>query len=268
MSLITPIKVAFSPEVMEVMWDYVQKQIEYLLQESNMFRDVTLPEWTRLLKGVPNSAQKDFPFPNCSNLVMQLIATRVEQMLSRAMVIYQVDPLWTIGALGDLPGQESDDQAKVLEQFMSDMAIDPEELALYRKEEIFWHNSIAYGTAFMGFPTQYLTEACAADITGETIGITKAEEFPIYISKDGPSPENVPLHRVLISNKVTELSKARFFARQIPLSREAIEDRIAFGVWSKEDGERVLNSPSAKGKSYIRQYQRDGKNFEETGNEY
>lgn len=268
MPLIKPREVKFSPENMDRLWDYVDKQIDYLLQESDSFRNNTLPEWTRLLKGVPDSETKNFPFENASNLVVQLIATRVEQLLSRVMIIYSVDPLWSVAATGDVIGQEADAQAKVLEQFMGDQAIDPSELALYRKEEIMFHNGIAYGTAFMGFPMQYIEEACAADLTGEGAELVRPSEFPTYIRKDGPSPENVPLHRVLISNKVTDLEKARFFAREIPLTREQVEDRIAFGIWSEEEGKKVLANPNPKGQSYHRTVINDSKHIDETGNEY
>lgn len=271
MALITPKKVMFSQDVMGRMWTYVDKQVQYLLQENQTFRDQTLPEWTRLLKGQPKQETKNFPFPNASNLVVQLIATRVEQMLARAMTLYSVDPLWTISATGDLVGLEADDQAAMLEQFMSDQAIDPDELNLYRKEELMFHDGIAYGTAHMAFPWQYMTEEEATYIPGatSTAKFNRVDEFKSFISKDGPSPENVPLDRILISNKVTDLSKARFFAREVPLTREAIEDRIAFGVWSKEDGETVLKSPDTPGQSYNKAYaSSDGKQIYSTGNEY
>ena len=244
MAMINPKKVAFSPEVMERMWKYVDEQVDYLLTEGDMFRTNTLPEWTRLLKGRPKESTRNFPFPNASNLVVQLIATRVEQMLSRAMTIYMTDPLWTVSALGDMVGAEGDEQAKMLEQFMSDMAIDPEELGLYRKEELMFHEAIAYGTAAMGFPWQYITEHEAIDIPGQTVGINRTSEFKEFIKKDGPAPENIPIERLLISNKVTDITKAKFVAVERHLSREAVEDRIAFGIWSKEIGEAILKNPS------------------------
>lgn len=269
MALITPKKVKFSSDVMERMWDYVDKQIDYLLMQNSDFRDNVLPEWTRLLKGKPKQETKNFPFPNASNLVVQLIATRVEQLLSRIMIIYGVDPLWTISATGDLPAQEADEQAKILEEFMSDQAIDPEELALYKTEEQFYHDGIAYGTAFVGFPYQYITEEEATDIPGAGVSrLSRADEFKTFVKKDGPSPENIPLQRILISNKVTDLSKARFFAREVPLTREAVEDRIAFGVWPKDKAEKVLSQPDTTGASYMKQMLDNSKQMQSTGNEY
>lgn len=269
MALITPKKVNFSKDVTERIWDYVDKQIDFLTAQNQQFRDSTLPEWTRLLKGEPKQSTRNFPFPNASNLVVQLIATRVEQMLSRAMIMYSVDPLWTVAATGDMVGQETDEQAKMLEQFLGDQAIDPDELNLYRKEELMFHDGIAYGTAFMGFPWQYITESQAIDIPGSTgIGLNRADEFKTLVTRDGPSPENIPLDRILISNKTTELHKARFFAREVPLTREAVEDRIAFGVWAKVDGEAVLKSPDTTGAAYQRTQLSEAKGIQNTGNEY
>lgn len=266
--LITPKKVRFSSDTMERMWDYVDKQLDYLLAESQNFREVTLPEWTRLLKGRPKQESRDFPFPNASNLVVQLIGTRVEQLLSRAMIMYGIDPLWQVSALGDIPAQESEDQARVLEQFLADMAIDPAELNLYRKEELFYHDGIAYGTSFIHFPWQYIVEQECTNISGESMGFNRADEFRDLIKKDGPSPENIPLHRILISNKETELEKARFVARIVPLCKEAIEDRIAFGVWSKEAGEKILASPDKVSMDSVEAETVASKGLQDTGNEY
>lgn len=269
MPLIIPKKVAFAADTMQRMWKYVEEQVDHLDQEAAMFNTNTLPEWTRQLKGRPKQETKDFPFPNASNLVIQLIATRVEQMLSRAMTIYMVDPLWVIGATGDLVGQESDSQARVLEQFLGDMAIDPEELELYRQEELMWYDGIAYGTSFLTFPWQYITEQQAIDIPGATSGLTRKTEFKDLIIKDGPSPEVVNMEDILISNKVTKLEKAKFFARIVYLTREAIEDRIAFGVWSKADGEAILKNPySGEQQSVPTTGATDPKLMENTGSKY
>jgi hypothetical protein len=268
MPLITPRKVMFSPDVMERLWKYIDNQIDFLESQSQVFKRSTLPEWTRLLKGIPKDEKKNFPFPNASNLVVQLIGTRVEQLLSRAMVMYAVDPLWTINALGDLVGQESEEQARVLEQFMGDMAIDPDELALYRKEEIMVHDGIAYGTAFMGFPWQYITEHEYSEIPGKTSGVIRAEEFKEFVKRDGPSPENIPIERILIDNKTTELEKARFVGKELILTREAVEDRIAFGIWSKTDGEKILASPDTGETAQKMAEGMDGKGIQTTGNPY
>lgn len=268
MPLIIPRKVIFSPATMDRMWEYVSKQIDYLLAESQELREVTLPEWTRLLKGIPKEQVKNFPFPNASNLVVQLIATRVEQLLARSMVMWGIDPLFTVTATGDLVGQESDEQAKMLEQFLGDMAIDPDELNLYQKEERFIHDGIAYGTSFMALPWQYITEAQCTSINGHTVGLNRTDEFKTLVKREGPAPENVPLYRMLVSNKVTEFEKARFIAREVPLTREAIEDRIAFGTWPKDLGEKVLASPDNHD-SNINQIQSNAnKGIQDTGNEY
>ncbi len=253
---------------MTEVWKYVSEQIDHLEMQGTEFRANVLPEWTRMLKGIPKQAEKDFPFPNASNLVVQLIATRVEQLLSRAMVMYDVEPLWNISSTGDVVGQESESQARVLEEFLGDMAVDPEELNLYRKEEVHYHDGIAYGTSFLFLPWQYITEQQSVDL-GD--GLSSAEprhiEFKTYIKKDGPSPENIPIERVLIDNKTPDLEKARFVVKKLILTREAVEDRIAFGIWSKEDGEAVLRCPDSE-EEYNKKSQAMDKNIQQSGNIY
>jgi hypothetical protein len=267
MPLITPRKVKFSEPEMERYWTYIEKQLDMLIMQGQQFRTNDLPEWTRLLKGRPKDKERNFPFPGASNLVVQLIATRVEQMLSRIMAMYMVDPLWTVAALSDLPGQEADEMAKVLEQFLVDMAIDPAELALYRQEELFFHDAIAYGTSFMYLPYQYITEQQYVGIPGY-IGANVRDEFKTLITKDGPVPENIPIQDIYISNKVTDIEKARFIGRKVKLTREAVEDRYSFGVWDKKTMEAILAHPDTPGTEYDIDAANDEKGIQTTGNEY
>jgi hypothetical protein len=253
------------------MWDYVEKQIDHLLMQSQSFRTDKIPDWKRMLKGKPRSEQKNFPFENASNLVVQLIATRVEQILSRIMAIYMIDPLFAVTALGDLIGQDTDEMSQVLQQFLSDMAIEPEALNLYRKEELFFHDAIAYGTNFMYFPYMYITESQYTGIAGTdfaVVGLSRKDEFKTIVTKDGPSPENLPLQQCLVDNKLKNFDQCRFFARIVPLTREAVEDRIAFGIWSAEAGQKVLNSPDTAEGLFTADMENDSKNFQSSGNLY
>ena len=271
MPLITPRKVTFSPPVMERMWRYVEEQIDFLLAQSENFRTDKLPDWKRKLKGRPLQETKNFPFENASNLVVQLTATRVEQILSRVMAIYMIDPLFAVSALGDVLGQETDDQAGLLQQFLSDMAIEPEALNLYRKEELFFHDGIAFGTNFMHFPYLYITEEQHMGIAGTqgaVVGLARKDEFKTIVTKDGPTPENIPLQHILIDNQTKNFDQCRFMARIVPLKREAVEDRIAFGTWSAADGEKVLKSPDTSQGMFNSEMANDGKEFQTSGNPY
>lgn len=271
MPLITPRVVDFGAQANERMWKYTEEQYQHLENQSLEFRTNTLPDWKRMLRGKPKTETKNFPFEGASNLVVQLIATRCEQILSRIMALYMIDPIFAVTAIGDLIGQESDENAQLLQQFLSDMAVDPEALNLYRKEELFFYDSIAYGTNFMHFPYLYITESQYTNIGGTEVGIrgaATAADFSTIVMKDGPAPENIPIQQILIDNKTKNFDTCRSFFRIIPLTREAVEDRIEFGVWTKAKGEAVLKQPDTTVGLFSQEQEANDSKFQDTGSKY
>src|SRR5208337_3631926 len=104
----------------------IRSNIKFTDSKLQVFRDDKLPEMVRLYKGVPKEREISFPWPGAANLVIQLIGTFSDELLSRIMgSIYQYDPLFFIEILGDNPSQDAIEQKQILEKFLMDEAYDP-----------------------------------------------------------------------------------------------------------------------------------------------
>src|SRR6202012_5149175 len=108
-------------------WKHVEENVEYWLNRTKNYRENTLKEYARLYKGTPIEKEKNTPWPNAANNVIQIIATDSDQLLSRVMAIYMIDPLWACKLYGDYEtasGISAEDMRLEFERFMIDMAMD------------------------------------------------------------------------------------------------------------------------------------------------
>jgi hypothetical protein len=83
------------------MKSYIFNQVSYLMAKTQNLREELLPKWVKTYKGTPEVERKSFPWPEASNLVVQLAATHADELLSRIMSIYQSDQLYVAEILGD-----------------------------------------------------------------------------------------------------------------------------------------------------------------------
>ena len=113
------------PSVMSDMKKYIQDQVDYLYNKTAVMRESLLPKWVKIYKGKPEIERKTFPWPEASNLVVQLAATHADELLSRVMSIYQSEQLFVAQVLGDYQKGVADDQREMLERFMSDQSLSP-----------------------------------------------------------------------------------------------------------------------------------------------
>lgn len=187
---------------MENLRSYIRMQCDYLKEKTRMFRESLLPKWEKIYKGKPEIEKKTFPWPEASNLVIQLAATHADELLSRVMSIYQTEQLYVAQILGDFERGIGTDQSEILEKFMADQALDPNVLDLYRVEQVFFSSAIRYGTGIVKTPFRYEKEQV---YTGSAT--TPFQEKVVF---DGPRPENVPLNKFLIDTQRPTIRHADF----------------------------------------------------------
>jgi hypothetical protein len=203
---------------------FVRDKVDYLFEKTRGLREVLLPKWIRIYKGVPKEREKSFPWPGASNLIPQLAATHSDELLSRVMAIYQDDPLFVGKLLGQVPPEE-DDQREILEKFLSDIAIEPEELDLYRVEQTWFSSAIRYGTGIVAFPWEYIVEQQMSYIPGAS-GEGERNNFIEITKRDGPRPVNVPLDCWLIDPETPSLNNAKFVARRLSYDKQELESKL------------------------------------------
>jgi len=206
-----PKKIDFSPEEYDYLHMYVKNKLEYIRAKNQNLREELLPRWVRSYKGIPSEDEKSFPWPGASNLVIQLIGEYSDELLARIMSIYMTDPLFVVKMLGDLEEGQGEDQRSELEYLMSELAVEPTELDLYRVEETWWSSAIRYGTGVVKFPWEVCTEKEYVFLSGGTEETGKIQyTFNDLTKRDGPKPENVPLNRWGIDPKYSNLEDADF----------------------------------------------------------
>ena len=239
------------PTVMAGVEKYVRANVEYLFNKTQVMRETLLPKWVKTYKGTPEVEHKTFPWPEASNLVIQLAATHADELLSRVMSIYQSEQLFVAQILGDFDKGQGADQGDMIERFMSDMSLSPYELDLYRVEEVLFGNAIRYGTGIIKIPYRF---------EEEEVYIGGISQFLTTTMVDGPRPENVPLNKFLIDTQRPTLRKADFIAHittyhRTDLERFLAEAKADRGVfWRASALEKLLNgSADRQGPDYMQQ---------------
>lgn len=252
------IKTEFGKDPTEAMWKYVIDNTKFWLQRTKNYRENTLQDYAKVYKGTPKNKAKNEPWPNAANNVIQLAATQCDQLLSRIMAIYMVDPLWPVKALGDLgdDGREgyANDQQQVLEEFLGNAALDSEELDMYRTEQVWWSSTVRNGTGVIKLPYQYLTEERLVDGAAFDDATAKAQ-FKTYVKHDGPRPVNVPLNKFVNNLNYPKLSDSPLKFEIMTLSKFQMEEYGERGIWKKEDIATIISQPDRTGPDMLQEWQ-------------
>jgi hypothetical protein len=207
-----------------------------------------LPEYVRLYKGIPKNAEAEFPWPGAANLIIQLIGTFCDELLSRVMAIYMFDPLWTVHISGDSADQTGEDMKKMLQQFLMDEAYDPASLDMYRVEQAVFNSAIKYGNGVIEFPWEYDVEQLYKFQSGGTSDEDKVNfEFKDIVKRDGPHPKLVPMNKFGIDPSIPNINDAKLFYTIETLSYwDVINLKDRSSLYAGLDDEiltELLNSP-------------------------
>lgn len=208
-----PKQIDFSDDAVAELHMYLKNKIEYIKAKSQGLREELLPRWVRNYKGIPAEDIKSFPWTGASNLVIQLIGTYCDELLSRVMAIYMTEPLFAAKLLGDFQegASDGDEYREIIEQFLTNVAMEPAELDLYRVEETWWSSAIKYGTGIIKFPYEHRVEKQYVYVSGGTDEQSKIEfSLRDLVKRDSPHPENVPLNLFGIDPKYGTLDNADF----------------------------------------------------------
>ena len=208
-----------SPDEMNNLQNYVYMQVDYLLNKTRGMRENLLPKWVKTYKGKPEVERKTFPWPEASNLVVQLAATHADELLSRVMAIFQAEQLYVAQVLGDYEKGTASDEVEIVEKFMGDQAWDPYELDMYRIEEACFSSAIRYGTGIVKIPFRYTQEEVYTGSEG-------ASPFSVETIDNGPKPENVPLNKFLIDTQRPTLRTADFIVHITTYKRHELKNLI------------------------------------------
>lgn len=230
-----------NPDELANMDKFVDSQVEYVSNKTRMLRTELLPKWAKIYKGKPEVERKTFPWPEASNLVIQIAATHADELLSRVMAIWQAEDLYIAQIFGDYEQGTADDEREIIEKFMGDQAWSPTELDLYRKEEAQFSSAIRYGTGIMYLPFKYVTEEVF-------IGSESSNPFSTETVVNGPRPEVTPLNKFMVDTQKSSLRDLEFIVRIETYKRHELknlidslkDEELGASFWNKEALEDIL----------------------------
>jgi hypothetical protein len=263
MPAIRPIKTNFGKEATEDMWKWVEESTTYWFNRTRKFREEKLKEFARLYKGKPVNDMRDIPWPGASNIEIQIIASNSDNLLSRVMSMYMTEPIWTAKVFGDIEQGAGVDQKSAIEQFLTNMALEPAELDFYRVEEAWFSSTIRNGTGIIKFPWMYNVETQYVSTDGIEGSDFKYETKEI-IRLDGPRPEVVPLNKFLTDISTQKLDDSKFKCHIITLTKKDLENRKALKFFSDTDLDDIIAQPDRSQADVLQDYVERSQGLEAT----
>jgi hypothetical protein len=227
---------------------FIIDKVDHLDRRLETFRTEKLPEYVRLYKARPKNKEVSWPWEGAANMVIPIIGTYSDELLARVMGgIWMYDPLWAATISGDLPTKDGEELKQITQQFLMDMAYDPNELDLYRVEQSAFHSAIKYGTGIIITPYEYQTrmEAVYRD-GGQDPKAPVTSEFKKYTVIDGPKPEILPLNRFIFEPNKPRLEDMKMYGHVESLDVWQLQDLVYKSPYYKqEDIDKLLASPDA-----------------------
>jgi hypothetical protein len=236
----------FSKEEYADLCSMIHSKIKIIDDKLDTFRTETLPEYVRLYKGLPKEKEANFPWPGAANLVVQLIGTFSDELLSRVMGgIFQYDPLFPVVLSGDSPEHEGEEMKRALERFLMDESYDPDALDMYRVENAFFSSAIRYGTGAVSFPWEYDVQREYVYVGGGTTEKDPVRHtFKDTVRRDSPHPEIIPLNKFGIDPRTSCLGNADFFYHIETLDYWSLSNLPGKdSLVDEEDIQKIKNSP-------------------------
>lgn len=247
---IQPVKTSFGKDVNAELETYVWERISSISKSTKEIREEKVKKWRRLLKGIPETKTKSFPWENASNVVIQIIAT-CRDILQAAVMgsIWGVLPIYTASLVGEWDeADHGEDQRTSLEAAMSFWSSEPSELDLMRVENLWFGEAIGFGTSFTKTPYEYLTETQVVGLTGDST----PNEIE-FVRKQGPSPEKIPFEDFGVDPSASTLTGADFKYHVRKLKKWDLQDRGQKGIYNKASVDKIVAQPDRFGSDTVKQ---------------
>lgn len=249
----------------------INKEIEAWLHETiRAYKDAyqvlfeqKLPRWRDIYNGKPKDDTKSFPWPNASNLVVQLVGQTCDDISSRVIyLVWATSPVVYFRYLAKMrDAKRLAEKASTLERFIDAVAYEPDELDLYRVENIGFSDSAKLGTHFFKVIPEKRTETRIVSFDAKTRA-TEMERKEIY---NGPKVENLEFEHVLADPDAPTWEKSRLKVHIRTLKKHDLEQRAFEGYYDKEKVEKIKNQPDRYGPTWSKQREQTKKGVNASG---
>ena len=242
----------FGESVDEEIKKWVYEQIDVRQKQLENRHKHKVPEWRRLASGKPREENKSWPFENCSNLVHPIIGESTDELAARVLqLIWAISPIiyYRYFTTGDsAKAHEATKKARLLEQFIDHVAYEPNELDLYRVENLWFHDSTDIGTAWVCVVPEKRVEAVHVGYE-EKKSRNKFEESTLY---EGPKVLNLRDEDVLYDPDANTPEESDFMSRKCSPNRRDLQERVFRGLYKKSEVEKILGKPDRYGPGEVR----------------
>lgn len=250
---ITPTPVRLGKDADSVLETYVKDNIRAIKDSLAVLHESKITKWRRLSKGQPQTDKKNFPWPNASNLVVQIIGTCTDILKAAIMAsVWDVLPIYHASLVGEWEEKElGEEQRSAVEEAMNFFSSEQEELDLYRVESLWFGEAINFGTSFVKAPFEHLMEVQMVSLDG-----TKASVPKDVIKKHGPTPVKLPFEDMGYDTKASTLEECDFKYHIVKLSKYKLEERAFKGIYSREAVDKIMgnyDTPTTSGAQQQRQ---------------
>jgi hypothetical protein len=256
---------SFSPEEDEAINKWVHSQVETKKKQLEILHTKKVPEWRRIAEGKPREEKKSWPFPNCSNLVHQLVGESCDDLAARVMgLLYATSPLvyfrYFTKAANEQEAHHNSEKSRVLEQFIDYAGYEPCELDLYPIENKWFMDSAKLAKAWVVVRPEEKIEAVYIGYDEAK----KAKDFQDETLYEGPKVDNLRYEQVLYDPNCPRFEDSDLIARVITLSKRDLQERVFKGFYRKEDVEKILGKPDRYGPPEVKKRENQKKGITST----
>lgn len=239
------VDVDFGKDVLCEMEEYVEQQLQNLIEAHRDMHTNKLVKWRKLYEGARAEETRNFPFPNAANTVIQVVGETVDTMVARVMgLIYATHPLWAFknySRTEDPKEQKAgEERRRSIEDFMDLVGFEPKLLDLQRIEAQWFTDAAKLGTAFVKLAVEQNQETVVVGYADDSRKKIKIDKSDIY---SGPKVHKLRNEDVLASPDAQTLEEAEFVAVRRTLRRKALEERSFIGAYKKDLVEAIMQSP-------------------------
>lgn len=256
---------SFSKEEDIAINKWVYAQIETKKKQLEILHTKKVPEWRRIAEGKPREENKSWPFPNCSNLVHQLVGEACDDLAARVMgLLYATSPLvyfryFTKPANED-EAHHNSEKSRVLEQFIDYAGYEPQELDLYPTENKWFIDSAKLARAWVVVRPEEKVEAVYIGYDE----VKKAKDFQDETLYEGPKVDNLRYEDVLFDPNCPKFEDSDLIARRLTLSKRQLQERVFKGIYRRVDVEKILGKPDRYGPTEVKKRENQKKGITST----
>jgi hypothetical protein len=224
---------------------FIHQQLEWLDVAHRELHTSKIPKWRKLYLGTPAETSRNFPFANAANTVVQVIGETVDTMVARVMgYVWATHPSWAYRnyakSKSDKQKRDYEDRARLLEDYMDIVGLEPSELNLQPIEALWYTDASKLGTAFVKLSVDEQIEAVVVGYSEAKSRKWKGKETTIYA---GPRVTNLRHEDVMADPSAETLEKAAFVAVRHKLYRVDLEDRAHREIYDRKVVDSIMYSP-------------------------